>query len=322
MFAKIIATGSYLPKKILTNNDLAKTVDTTDEWIVSRTGIKQRHIAAESETSSDLALAASKQCLNSAKLTEKDLDAIIVCTTTPDLTFPSTATILQSKLGMKHGYAFDVQAVCSGFIYGLSVADSLITSGKAKRILLVGTEVFSKIVNWKDRNTCVLFGDGAGAVILEATKEDPKNGSAGILATELRSNGDYGCHLQTTGGPSSTATVGYITMNGGEVFKHAVINMASLATEILQKNNLTKSDIDYLVPHQANIRILKSMANKLSLPIEKVIITLDQHANTSAASIPLALDYAIKNNKVKAGDLILSEAMGAGFTWGAAIFRL
>lgn len=322
MFAKIIATGSYLPKKILTNNDLAKMVDTSDEWIVSRTGIKQRHIADKSEVTSDLALAASKDCLANAKLTEKDIDAIIVCTTTPDLTFPSTATILQSKLGMKHGFAFDVQAVCSGFIYGLSVADSLITSGKANRILLVGAEVFSKIVNWQDRNTCVLFGDGAGAVILEVTQEDPKTGAAGILATELRSNGDYGCHLQTTGGPSSTATVGYITMNGGEVFKHAVINMASLATEILQKNNLTKADINYLVPHQANIRILQSMAKKLELPLEKVIITLDQHANTSAASIPLALDYAIKNNKVKAGDLILSEAMGAGFTWGAAIFRL
>ena len=323
MFAKIIATGSYLPSKIMTNEDISKIVDTSDEWIVSRTGIKQRHIVAENETTSDLSYQASINALKNASIDVSTIDAIIVATTTPDLTFPSTATILQRKLGLKGGFAFDVQAVCSGFMYGLTVADSLIISGKAKRILLVGAESMSKIINWEDRNTCVLFGDGAGAVILESTLLDPKVGTnPGILGIEIFSDGQYVDELKTTMGVSSGNSIGSITMNGQEVFKHAVTNLASVANLVLNKYNLKDSDINWFVPHQANLRIITSMAKKLNLSEDKIIITVDKHANTSGASIPLALDYGFQNNKLKKGDLILTESMGAGFTWGAGIIRL
>ena len=323
MFAKIISTGSYLPSKIMTNEDISKIVDTSDEWIVSRTGIKQRHIVADNETTSDLSYQASLNALKNASIDVSTIDAIIVATTTPDLTFPSTATILQKKLGLKGGFAFDVQAVCSGFMYGLTVADSLIITGKAKRILLVGAESMSKIINWEDRNTCVLFGVGAGAFILESTLLDPKIGNnPGILGVEIFSDGQYVDELKTTMGVSSGNDIGSITMNGQEVFKHAVTNLAHVATLILNKYNLKDSDINWFVPHQANLRIITSMAKKLNLSEDKIIITVDKHANTSGASIPLALDYGFQNNKLKKGDLILTESMGAGFTWGAGIIRL
>ena len=322
MFAKIISTGSYLPSKILTNNDLSKIVDTSDEWIYSRTGIKERRIV-ENELTSDLAYLSALDALKSCKLLSSDIDGIIVATSTPDLTFPSVATIVQRKLGMKNGFAFDVQAVCSGFIYALSVAESMIASHKAKRLLVIGAETFSKIIDWKDRNTCVLFGDGAGAIILEATQSDPKiNDNPGILGVEIFSDGSYTDDLKTTGGVSSTQNVGCVMMNGTEVFKSAVNNLASVADLILSKYNIDKSKIDWLIPHQANIRIIKAMGKKLNLDENKIILTIDKHANTSAASIPLAFDYAFKNDKLKKGDLILSESMGAGFTWGATLIRL
>jgi 3-oxoacyl-[acyl-carrier-protein] synthase-3 len=321
MFSKIIACGSYLPQKVLTNEDLAKMVDTSDEWIVSRTGIKERRIA-ENQTTSDLAYLATLNALKNFNIDANTIDGIIVATATPDLTFPSTATILQSKLKIKHGFAFDVQAVCSGFVYALSVADAMIAAGRAKRMLVVGSEVFSKIVDWTDRNTCVLFGDGAGCMILEATENDPKiNKNPGILGVEIFSDGDYTDSLKTTGGPSSNKVTGCVVMNGAEVFKHAVNNLASVADFILKKHNIKQEEINWLVPHQANIRIIEGMGKKLGLDPNKVIITLGKHANTSAASIPLAFDYAVTSGKIKPGDLILTEAMGGGFTWGAALIR-
>lgn len=315
--SKIVATGSYLPQKIVTNDDLAKTVDTSNEWIIERTGIKQRHIANEGELTSDLALHASKAAISSVKIKVEDIDLIIVATTTPDLTFPSTATILQAKLGAKNAFAFDVQAVCSGFVYALNIADNFIKSGQAKNALVVGAETLSRIVDWSDRNTCVLFGDGAGAVILQATQE--KN--SGILSSKLNSDGTLADILKTTGGASSNKQVGIITMAGKEVFKHAVEKMAKSVIEALDKAGLSTKDIDLLIPHQANARILNSVASKLGLDEDKVIMTLQNHANTSAASIPLAMDYANKTNRLKKGDLIVLEALGGGLTWGSVILR-
>ena len=315
--AKILAAGSYLPSKIVTNFDLEKTVDTTNDWIVERTGISQRHIVTKDELTSDLAFIAAKNAIANAKIDVLDLDMIIVATTSPDLTFPATAVIVQSKLGAKNAFAFDLQAVCSGFVYALVTANNFIKSGQAKKVLVIGADTLSKIVDWTDRNSCILFGDGAGAVILAAT--DDKN--SGILASELHSDGDFVDLLKTTGGTSLNGNSGYITMAGREVFKHAVDKMSQCVISSLKKANLAVADIDLLIPHQANARILSAVAKKLGLSEDKVIVTVGDHGNTSAASIPLALDFALKNNRIKEGDLIVMEALGGGLTWGSVVIR-
>jgi 3-oxoacyl-[acyl-carrier-protein] synthase-3 len=313
IFAKITATGSYVPSKIVTNFDISKEVETSDEWIVERTGIKQRHIADKSEFTSDLAFKASQNLLENYKINVEEIDMIIVATTSPDLTFPSTACILQNKLKAHKAFCFDVQAVCSGFVYAISVANNFIQNGSAKKILVVGSETLSRIVDWSDRNTCVLFGDGAGAVLLEATTEENR----GIISYSLHSDGSLIDILKTSGGSSFNQKAGFIEMSGREVFKHAVDKMVNSVLETLEKVNLKVEDIDLLIPHQANLRILNSVATRLKIPLEKVIITVENHANTSAASIPLALDFANKNNKIKKGDLIVLEALGGGLTWGS-----
>ncbi len=315
----VVATGSYLPEKILTNHDLAKTVDTTNDWIVERTGIKKRHIAAKNQLTSDLAFEASKSALAmlDGAIKAEEIELIIVATTTPDLTFPSTATALQAKIGAKNAFAFDIQAVCSGFVYALNVADNFIKTGQVKNALVVGAETLSRIVDWQDRNTCVLFGDGAGAVVLQALQENNR----GIIAAKLASDGTLNDILKTTGGPSFNGAVGTIAMSGREVFKHAVDKMAKSVVETLKQANLQPSDIDFLIPHQANARILASVASKLGLSDDKVIITVENQANTSAASIPLALDYANRNAIIKKGNLIVLEALGGGLTWGSIILR-
>jgi 3-oxoacyl-[acyl-carrier-protein] synthase-3 len=315
--AKIIASGSYLPNKVLTNFDLSKMVDTTNEWIIERTGIKQRHIAEPQQTTSDLGYMACVDLFKNSTISKDQIDMIIVATTTPDLTFPSTACIIQQKLEIKNAFAFDVQAVCSGFVYALTIANNFIKTGSVKNALVVGCETLSKIVDWSDRNTCVLFGDGAGAILLQATEES----NIGILASSLNSDGSLNNILKTTGGVSSNQKSGFIEMQGKEVYKHAVEKMYSSIISTLEKSNLKPSDIDLLIPHQANLRILNSVANRLNLPEEKVIITLDKHANTSASSIPLAFDFAVKNNKIKKGDLVVFEALGGGLTWGTTIVR-
>ena len=317
IFAKITATGSYVPSKIVTNFDLSKEVETSDEWIVERTGIKQRHIADKSELTSDLAFKASQNLLENYKMKVEEIDMIIVATTSPDLTFPSTACILQNKLKAHKAFCFDVQAVCSGFIYALSIANNFIQNGSAKKVLVVGSETLSRIVDWSDRNTCVLFGDGAGAVMLEASTAE----NCGIISYSLHSDGSLIDILKTSGGSSFNQKAGFIEMSGREVFKHAVEKMANSVLETLAKVNLSVDDIDLLVPHQANLRILNSVATRLKIPLEKVIITVENHANTSAASIPLALDFANKNNKIKKGDLIILEALGGGLTWGSIALR-
>jgi 3-oxoacyl-[acyl-carrier-protein] synthase-3 len=315
--AKIIATGSYLPSKIVSNFDLSKTVDTTDEWIVERTGIKNRHLASKDELTSDLAFHASKNAINNAKLNADAIELIIVATTTPDLTFPATATILQHKLKAKNAFAFDIQAVCSGFVYALNIANNFIKTKQVKNALVVGAETISRIVDWQDRNTCVLFGDGAGAVILQAIEDE----NSGILACKLSSDGSLCDILKTSDGVSFSQKTGYITMQGKDVFKHAVEKMSQSVIDTLELANLKISDIDYLVPHQANMRILTSVANKLKLSPEKIIITLANHGNTSAASIPLALDFANNAKKFKTGDLIVLEALGGGLTWGSIALK-
>lgn len=321
--SRIIGTGSHLPEKVLTNAELAKRVDTTDEWIVERTGIKERRIAKEGETTAALAFQAAENALDAAGLQGNDLDLIIVATTTPDNTFPSTATKVQAMLGMDGGAAFDIQAVCSGFIYALSVGDNFIRAGQAKNILVIGAEVFSRIIDWEDRTTCVLFGDGAGAVVLQAQEvEDGAAGTErGILSTHLHSDGKLRDLLYTDGGPGSTKTVGHVRMLGREVYRHAVTNLAAVVDEALQANGLSQSDIDWLVPHQANKRILDSTAKKLGLSPDRVVITVDKHANTSAASVPLALDQAVRDGRIQDGHLVLMEAMGGGLTWGSALVR-
>ena len=315
--SKIISCGSYLPNRIVTNFELENTVDTTNQWIVDRTGIKQRHIASKNEMTSDIAYFAAKNAIEQSKIDPNEIEMIVVATTTPDLTFPSTATIVQSKLKIKTGFAFDVQAVCSGFVYALNIANNFIKTGQVKKALVIGADILSRIVDWKDRNTCILFGDGAGAVIL-TTENDKK---CGILSSDIHSNGDYSYMLQTSGGPSFSQSVGFIQMNGKEVFKHAVEKMSTSFLNLIQKNNLSVDDIDWFIPHQANKRILETVAKKLKLDKEKVVITVDKHANTSAASIPLSLDYAMQTNKIKKGDLVVLEALGGGLTWGSILIK-
>lgn len=313
--------GSYLPERVVTNEELSKTVETTDEWIRQRTGICQRHIAAEGEFTSHLAIKASQRALDHAGIDAADLDLIVLATATPDQTFPATATRVQAALGMTKGAAFDVQAVCAGFVYGVSVADSLIKSGLASTALVIGAETFSRILDWEDRGTCVLFGDGAGAVVLRGEQGAGTSSDRGILASALHSDGRHHDILYVDGGPSSTRTTGFLRMEGKEVFKHAVVNMAAVVGEVLQKAGLESKDIDWLVPHQANKRIIDGTGRKLGLPPERVVVTVDRHANTSAASIPLALDVAVKDGRIKKGDLLLLEGIGGGLSWGASLVR-
>ncbi len=322
-FRSVIAgVGGYLPKKVLTNADLAKMVDTTDEWISQRTGIHKRHIAAEGETTSMMATIASKRALEAAGMEAGELDMIILATATPDLTFPATATIVQKELGMLRGFAFDISAVCSGFLYALAVADSFMARGQVRSALVIGSETFSRILDWEDRTTCVLFGDGAGAVVLKAEPGAPGMGERGIVHTHLRSDGRHTDLLYVDGGPSKTQTVGHLRMSGNKVFRHAITNISGAIARVLDDAGLNESDIDWFVPHQANERILEGISKKLGLPKEKVVSTVAEHGNTSAASIPLALDVAIQDGRVKRGDLVLFEALGGGFTWGAALARM
>lgn len=313
--------GSYLPERVVTNEELSKTVATTDEWIQQRTGIRQRHIAAEGEFTSHLAIKASQRALDHAGLKGSDLDLIVLATATPDETFPATATRVQAELGMTGGAAFDVQAVCAGFVYAVSVADSLIKNGIASTALVIGAETFSRILDWDDRGTCVLFGDGAGAIVLKGEQGTGTSADRGILANALHSDGRQHDILYVDGGPSSTRTTGFLRMEGKEVFKHAVVNMAAVVGEVLEKAGLEAKDIDWLVPHQANKRIIDGTGRKLGLPPERVVVTVDRHANTSAASIPLALDVAVKDGRIKKGDLLLMEGIGGGLAWGASLVR-
>lgn len=313
----IVGTGSALPPAIVSNADLALRLDTSDAWIVERTGIRERRIAAEGVRTSDLAVEAATRALEAAGLVAADIDLVIVATATPDQTFPATATTVQARLGMTHGAAFDVAAVCSGFIYALTVADALLKAGPATRALVIGAELFSRILDWDDRATAVLFGDGAGAVILEARAGSER----GILAARIHSDGRHNQLLFVDGGPGSTGTVGKLRMKGREVFRHAVQNLAAVMAETLAAAGLETSDIDWVIPHQANARILEATARKLSLPMHKVVMTVAGHANTSAASVPLALDAAVRDGRVQRGDILLLEAMGGGFTWGAVALR-
>ena len=313
--------GAYLPERVVTNAELAKKVDTSDEWIQQRTGIKQRHIAADGEFTSHLAIRASQRALEHAGIAASDLDLIVLATATPDETFPATATRVQAALGMVKGAAFDVQAVCAGFVYALSVADSMIKSGIASTALVIGAETFSRILDWNDRATCVLFGDGAGAIVLRGEPGKGLSSDRGVLANALHSDGRQHDILYVDGGPSSTKTTGFLRMEGREVFKHAVVNMAAVVGEVLQQAGLEPKDIDWLVPHQANKRIIDGTGRKLGLKPERVVVTVDKHANTSAASIPLALDAAVKDGRIKPGDLLLLEGIGGGLAWGASLVR-
>ena len=319
--SEIIGTGSYLPERIMDNEEISKLVETNHEWIVERTGIEQRHIAAEGQFTSDLAVKASEKALESAGLTANDIDLIIVATTTPDYTFPSTAVTVQGKLGIKNCAAFDVQAVCTGFVYALATADNFLKLGQFKRALVIGAETISRILDWKDRGTCILFGDGAGAVILEAKPATGNKSQSQIFSTHIFSDGNTKDILYTNGGPSTTGKSGNIIMHGKEVFKHAVTKLAEATLESLKKNDFQTTDIDWLIPHQANIRILQATAEKLGLPVEKVIKTVNLHGNTSAASIPLALDNGVKSGKIKKGQIISTQAIGGGLTWGSALIR-
>ena len=312
----VLGVGSALPKRRVTNAELAESVDTTDQWIVERTGIRSRYIAADDETTATLATDAARRALEHAGVAATDIDLIVLATATPDQTFPSSATKVQAALGIDDCIAFDVHAVCTGFLYALSVADSMLRSGNAAKALVIGSETFSRILDWEDRGTCVLFGDGAGALVLSA-----EEGERGILATKLHADGRHNDLLFVDGGPSTTGTVGKLRMKGREVFRHAVVNLAEVLNEVLAEAGLTAGDVDWVVPHQANARILDATAKKLGLPPEKVIVTVDEHANTSAASVPLALDKAIKDGRIQRGNLIVLEAMGGGFTWGAAALR-
>lgn len=319
--SQIIGWGSYLPQLILTNEELARRIDTSDEWIRSRTGIRQRHIAAPGEYTSDLALEAARGALAVAGLEADEIDLIVLATATPDNTFPSTATAVQAKLGITQGAAFDIQAVCSGFVYGLAVGDNFIKAGQARNVLVIGAEVFSRILDWQDRDTCVLFGDGAGALVMRATENDGGNSDRYVLSTHIHSDGRHRDLLYVDGGPSSTQTVGHLRMSGRDVFKHAINLLASAVDEALEANAMCPGDIDWLVPHQANKRIMDATLRKLGLPAEKMIVTIDRHANTSAASIPLALAEAANDGRIKPGQIVLVEGMGGGFTWGSAMIR-
>ncbi|MGH6948657.1 MAG: beta-ketoacyl-ACP synthase III [Kiloniellales bacterium] len=319
--SQVIGYGGYLPERIVTNEELSKRVDTSDEWIRQRTGIRERRVAAPGERTSDLGLGAARSALASAGLEADDLDLIVCATSTPDETFPATATRIQSQLGMTRGAAFDIQAVCSGFVYGLAVADNFLRLGQAKTALVLGAETFSRILDWEDRSTCVLFGDGAGALVLQAAQMNGEAKERGLLSTHLYSDGRHHDALYVDGGPSSTGTVGHLRMEGREVFRHAVVRMAEAIDTALEANGLTPGDIDWLVPHQANLRIIEAMAHRLNMPRDRVVVTVDRHANTSAASIPLALNEAVGDGRIRKGDLILMEAMGGGFTWGSALLR-
>jgi 3-oxoacyl-[acyl-carrier-protein] synthase-3 len=312
----IAGVGSALPKRRVSNEELAQQVDTSDQWIVERTGIRSRYVAADGETTASLATDAARRALDHAGIAAAAIDLIVLATATPDQTFPSSATKVQAALGINDCIAFDVHAVCTGFLYALSVADSMLRSGNAKKALVIGSETFSRILDWEDRATCVLFGDGAGALVLAA-----EEGERGILATRLHADGRHNDLLFVDGGPSTTGTVGKLRMKGREVFRHAVVNLADVLNEVLADAGLTSADVDWVVPHQANARILDATAKKLGLPAEKVVVTVDEHANTSAASVPLALDKAVKDGRIKRDDIIVLEAMGGGFTWGAAALR-
>ena len=312
----VLGAGSALPKRRISNEELAQKVDTSDAWIVERTGIKSRYIADDGETTASLATDAARRALEHAGLAATDVDLIVLATATPDQTFPSSATKVQAALGINDCIAFDVHAVCTGFLYALSVADSMLRSGNASKALVIGAETFSRILDWEDRATCVLFGDGAGALVLSAEETD-----GGILATKLHADGRHNDLLFVDGGPSTTGTVGKLRMKGREVFRHAVVNLADVLHEVLAAAGLSADDVDWVVPHQANARILDATARKLGLPAEKVVVTVDEHANTSAASVPLAFDAAVKDGRIKRGDIVVLEAMGGGFTWGAAALR-
>ncbi len=314
----VLGCGHYLPERRVTNNELSESLDTSDEWIRTRTGIRSRRVAGEEETTADLAAAASRGALAGAGLEPEDIDLVVLATATPDQTFPSTATKVQSKLGMRRGYAYDIQAVCSGFLYALASADGQLRTGAARRCLVVGAETFSRILDWSDRTTAVLFGDGAGAVALEAAQE--RRGGSGLLAVKLHSDGAYNDLLYVDGGVAS-GRIGHVRMQGREVFRHAVRNLESSAKEVLDEAGVSVDDVDWVVPHQANIRIIHRAADSLGIPREKVIVTIEEHANTSAASIPLALSAAVADGRIKRGDLLLLQAMGGGLTWGAALLR-
>lgn len=318
----LLGTGSALPEKVVSNSELAQRVDTSDEWIVERTGITQRYIAGPDETTSSLATKAALKAIEASGIEAASIDLIVLATATPDQTFPATATTVQHNLGCGGCIAFDVAAVCSGFLYAVGVADSMLRSGMAQRALVIGAETFSRILDWEDRTTCVLFGDGAGAIVLEAQEQAEGETPRGILATKLHADGAHNQLLYVDGGPSTTGTVGKLRMKGREVFRHAVVNLAQVLHEVLEAEGLTTADIDWLVPHQANARILDGTAKKLSLSPEKVVKTVGEHANTSAASVPLALDQAVRDGRITQGDLVVLEAMGGGFTWGASLLRV
>ncbi len=317
----IRGVGGYLPEKVLTNAELAAMVETSDEWIQQRVGIKERHIAAEGQFTSDLAVEAARKAMAHAGVTPDDIDLIIVATTTPDYTFPAAATLVQMKLGIHHGMAFDIQAVCSGFVYAVATADSYLKNGLGTRALVIGAETFSRLLDWTDRSTCVLFGDGAGAVVMEKVELADDAPEQGVLSSSLRSDGHHWDKLYVDGGPSSTGTTGHVHMQGPEVFRHAVGKITDVVYAALESAGYTVDDLDWFVPHQANKRIIDGAGNKLGLPPEKVIITVDVHANTSAASVPLALSVAVADGRIKQGDLVMLEAMGGGFTWGASLIR-
>ena len=312
----VSGVGSALPKKKVTNDELAERVETSDQWIVERTGIRSRYVAADGETTASLATDAARKALEHAGVSASDIDLIVLATATPDQTFPSSATKVQAALGINDCIAFDVHAVCTGFLYALSVADSMLRSGNARKALVIGAETFSRLLDWEDRTTCVLFGDGAGALVLSAEETD-----GGILATRLHADGRHNDLLFVDGGPSTTGTVGKLRMKGREVFRHAVVNLADVLRDVLAASGLSAADVDWVVPHQANARILDATAKKLGLPSEKVVVTVDEHANTSAASVPLAFDKAVKDGRIQRGDIVVLEAMGGGFTWGAAALR-
>ncbi len=315
-----IGCGHHLPERILTNEELSRRVDTSDEWIRTRTGIRQRHIVAEGEQTSDLAIAAARKALAMAGIEGRDLDALILATATPDQTFPSTATRVQHALGMS-GFAYDIHAVCAGFIYGLANANAMIASGMARRVMVIGAETFSRILDWDDRATCVLFGDGAGAVVLEAGEGAGTAADRGVLGTCLHSDGAHNDILYVSGGPSSTGTVGFLRMEGREVFRHAVVKLTEVAEEVMGKVGVTAAEIDWIVPHQANLRIIENTARKTGVPMQKVVVTVQDHGNTSAASIPLALSTAVGDGRIQRGDLLLMEAIGGGLAWGSALLR-
>jgi len=317
----VLGCGSYLPERIVTNSELAQRIDTTDEWIVQRTGIRQRHIAAEGEFTSHLGIKAAQAALANAGVDAQSIDLIILATSTPNNTFPATAVEIQHGLGITHGVAFDLQAVCSGFVFAMATADNFLRSGSHKRALVIGAETFSRILDWEDRTTCVLFGDGAGAVVLEAQQQPGATSDRGVLTSHLRSDGRHKAKLYVDGGPSSTQTVGHLRMEGKEVFKHAVGMITDVIYDAFKATGITADDIDWLVPHQANKRIIDASAQKLHIAPQKVVLTVDQHGNTSAASIPLALCTAVQDGRIKRGDLILFEAMGGGFTWGSVLLR-